>query len=1026
MDSIFGAPIEAIALVLAALFALFAGMVLYILVRDNILARMAMRNVVRRPARTALVVLGLMLATAIVGSAFTTGDSVAFSIKRDVIDALQEIDELVLIDSDSEVWEESGVPDTFPESVFDEIAPVLAADPLIDGVMPMLREAVPVMNVRSQQFDVNGELSGIDPGGAQQFGALLDRQGNPIDLAALAPNEVYLDAEGAQEIAAEPGDALGLALGPGELRPVTVRGIVDGWYGKSQSAKVAVITSLAGAQALLSAEGQLSSIAISNRGDRFEGEPLTPDVLDKFGDLPAIRDAGLRIDPIKQDLIEFANEIGSLFMSFFTTFGLFSIGVGLLLIFLIFSMLAAERKNEMGMARAVGMQRKHLVRMFMFEGAVYGIGSSLVGAAVGIGLGILLVRISSAIVSGAGSSGPGFVITPRVEVYSILVSFLVGAVITLATVWFASRRVSRLNIVRAIRDVPEPNLARAGRRTLIWGIVVTALGALVVFSGFQSSQLAAFSVGISIVPMGLAMILRWRGVSQRLTLSGVGLWLMVYWLLPASVVEIVKDEWNQDFSIFFLSGAGVVAGAVLLTVNNSPAVLAVVTQTVGRFRRFTPVIKSAVSYPLRFGFRTGLSMAMFAVVIFSVVVMASLNESFAKLFGDQERLGGGYEVMAFSPGDLNPVGNTAEAVEANDDLAFVSRVNGVPSVGTFRTIWQAQAGLGDADAGGRFEDGAEYRDTDIVGVDDDFIESNQFLIELAASEYAVPGGFDTAAVWRDLERKPGLAIVNALLLPTRNNFGFDIESERFDFSGIEGLFLENDTFDPIDVTVKDQRSGAEFKLTVIGVLDSFVSQGPYPAGFYTSSRTLEQHVPRAVAPTQFFFNVEPGTTGAAQKIEAAFFANGLATIDLNEQVEEANATSRAFFDLLIAFMALGLVVGIAALGVISARAVVERRHEIGVLRSIGFSRRMIQFTFLSESSFIALVGIALGVILGFLMSVNIVNDIRSEEPNVSFVVPWAHIIVTVAGAYVFSLLATFLPARQAGSIPPAVALRHDQ
>lgn len=1010
-------------MVLAALFALLAGLVAFILVRNPILARMALRNVVRRPARTALVVVGLMLATAIIGSAFTTGDSITFSIKRDVVDALGEVDELVVIDGDSEVWEDIGVPDAFPESVFEEIEAVLAADPLIDGIMPTLAEVVPVVNIRSQQFDVSGQISGLDTLRVPEFGVLLDQQGQPMDLAGLGPNEVYLDSEGASELAAVPGDALGLALGPGRLHEVTVKGIVDGWYGRQSDISVVVMLPLSEAQQLLAAENQLSSILISNRGDRFDGEAVTSEVMDKFAELPAIVDAGLRIQPIKQDLIQFANELGSLFVSFFTTFGLFSIGVGLLLIFLIFSMLAAERKSEMGMARAVGMQRRHLVRMFMFEGAVYGIGSSLVGAAVGIGLGLLLVEVSASIFS---STNEGFELTPHVEAYSVVVSFLVGGVITLITVWFASRRVSRLNIVRAIRDVPEPHFARAGRRTLIWGVLVTVVGILILFAGVGSSQLAAFSLGVSILPMGLAMVLRWRGVSQRVVLSGVGLWLVVYWLLPASVIESIKDDWNQDFSIFFMSGVGVVAGAVLLTVNNSPAVLAIVTQTIGRFRRFTPVIKSAVSYPLRFGFRTGLSIAMFAVVIFSVVVMSSLNEAFSQLFDDQTRLGGGYEVMAFSSGDLNPIGNTAEAVEANSGLSFVSRVNGAPSVGTFRTIWQADAGLGDADSEGVFEDGNEYKSTAIVGVDDDFVSSNGFVIELATSEYDAPGGFDSAAIWRDIARKPGLAIVNALLLPTRNNFGFDIESDRFDFSGVDGLFLENETFDPIDVTVKDLRSGAEFKLTVVGVLDSFASQGPYPSGFYTSTKTLQQHVPRTVAPTQFFFNVEPGVKDAAQRIEAAFFANGLASIDLNDEIEEAQAANRSFFDLLIAFMGLGLVVGIAALGVISARAVVERRHEIGVLRSIGFKRRMVQATFLSESSFIALVGIALGLILGILMSVNIVNDIRSEEADIAFVVPWLHIIITAVGAYLFSLLATFIPARQAGNIPPAQALRHDQ
>ena len=61
----------------------------------------------------------------------------------------------------------------------------------------------------------------------------------------------------------------------------------------------------------------------------------------------------------------------SAFTTLFVVFGLFSIGVGILLIILIFSMLAAERRSEMGMARAVGAQRAQLVHQFLSEGTVY-------------------------------------------------------------------------------------------------------------------------------------------------------------------------------------------------------------------------------------------------------------------------------------------------------------------------------------------------------------------------------------------------------------------------------------------------------------------------------------------------------------------------------------------------------------------------------------------------------------------------------------------------------------------------------
>ncbi len=62
-------------------------------------------------------------------------------------------------------------------------------------------------------------------------------------------------------------------------------------------------------------------------------------------------------------------------------FGLFSIAAGILLIVLIFAMLAAERRAEMGMARAVGTQRRQLIQQFVAEGTGYALLAGLVGAA---------------------------------------------------------------------------------------------------------------------------------------------------------------------------------------------------------------------------------------------------------------------------------------------------------------------------------------------------------------------------------------------------------------------------------------------------------------------------------------------------------------------------------------------------------------------------------------------------------------------------------------------------------------------
>ena len=197
--------------------------------------------------------------------------------------------------------------------------------------------------------------------------------------------------------------------------------------------------------------------------------------------------------------------------------------------------------------------------------------------------------------------------------------------------------------------------------------------------------------------------------------------------------------------------------------------------------------------------------------------------------------------------------------------------------------------------------------------------------------------------------------------------------------------------------------------------------GPLPVGFYVANETLG----RDVNPTQFFFNVRDGVDDSATAIEAVFFQNSVETFDVNASLAEAQAAQKAIFNLLIGYMALGLLVGIAALGVISARAVVERRHGIGVLRAIGFSRGMVQLSFLAEMSFPALLGIGLGLGLGSISSIQLIDEMRLDEPEVEFVLPWVKVILISVGAYLFSVLTTILPARQAAAIAPAEALRYE-
>jgi putative ABC transport system permease protein len=129
-------------------------------------------------------------------------------------------------------------------------------------------------------------------------------------------------------------------------------------------------------------------------------------------------------------------------------------------------------------------------------------------------------------------------------------------------------------------------------------------------------------------------------------------------------------------------------------------------------------------------------------------------------------------------------------------------------------------------------------------------------------------------------------------------------------------------------------------------------------------------------------------------------------------------------NLVTGFLALGLIVGIAGLGVISTRAVVERFQQIGMLRALGYRRSLVQRTFLIESSLKAILGLIIGTIVGVWQSYRFFV-IDKNFGTIIFNVPVAQIALILIGAYLATLVTTYLPARSASRIAPAEALRYE-
>ncbi len=801
----------------------------------------------------------------------------------------------------------------------------------------------------------------------------------------------------------------------------------------------------------------------------------------------------LSVDGIKKRLTDLAELIGNFITTFFTIFGSFSIIVGLLLIFLVFVMLAASRTSEMGIARAVGMKRGHLVQMFTLEGSVYAGVSSLVGTCLGLATSFLLVQLLVRAV-GAEAQDDGFTIRYSVQGRSLIAAFSAGLILTFVTVAFSAYRVSKLNIVVAIRGIAQefapreraPFMRRvvgllaalisparyfyralaavrqggnAGGQALLgllsllivpWVVFIAAallrltspwlrqgwltliLGILIANSGIQVKQASLFTIGASFAIIGLALIVKSllrrfkmrQETEDRTAYTFMGGTLLIFWSLPFDALDWLTGTLDANVEMFILSGVWMVAAATWVITFNADVLLWALDRVLGRSGALRPIIKMAIAYPIAARFRTGLTIAMFALVIFTMMVFAILNNLGNVSRDEPDRVTGGYEIAASIGRDL-PVEDISRAVVDSpllDEADF--------EVIAARTSLTAEAR----------QPGAEeqrFMRLDVRVHDEQFLTTNLLRVTHYDSAY----GDTSREIWDAVAKNASLGLLSQAAV-TAAQGGFGDFGGGFKAEGVKAT--EPGPMTAFDVVLRPPlgRGGDGRTLTVkvIGVVDAFAEQlsqgpgggdeggGPPQGSLLYAGPAMRTAFSAQPAPyTEYLFKLRDPAKAAdlAPKLETAFLDNSMLAVSTKEEIDRGLQQGQAFNQLFQGFMGLGLIVGVAALGVISFRAVVERRQSIGMQRALGFRANMVRLQFLIESAFVTLLGTGMGLGLGTLISWNIVGDISNEVEGLKFSIPWAQVAGITSIALLFSLMTTWLPARQASRIYPSEALRYE-
>ena len=419
-----------------------------------------------------------------------------------------------------------------------------------------------------------------------------------------------------------------------------------------------------------------------------------------------------------------------------------------------------------------------------------------------------------------------------------------------------------------------------------WGPSVAVVGLALVIVGVMAKNVYAFASGLSLLTLGLSLFLRRYLPSRPVFTIGAGL-MLAYWLLPASVSNrVLPNVGDGGPAMFFISGIFMVLYMTLIIMWNTDLILSFVGLFGRLSSRWLPAVKTAVAYPLASRGRTGMTIAMFSIVVFSLVMVKTINVNFLQLLLSNEATAG-WDVKV-TANSANPVDDLrTRLVGTNVDLANVDAFSKVETISDAKSLIR--------------NPGAPTWSHDTInGMDATFMTDSKIPLQARAT------GYDSnEAVWQAIQSGKPVAVVDTVAF---GGGGFGAGSGDA-YSAPKSAGTGSDAFQPFDVELRDAQSGAVHTVTVIGVIDTKVST---LSGLYMSQAAFDS-IYDASDSNLFYLRLSAGSTQDATKmaksVEASLQSSGVQAISIMDQVEDEDAFSNGFFALLQGFMALGLLVG---------------------------------------------------------------------------------------------------------------------
>jgi putative ABC transport system permease protein len=460
--------------------------------------RFALKSLAGRKLRTTLTALAIVLGVAMMSGAYVLTDTIDKAFDAIFVDSYAGTDAVV-----------TGKDPGFSFEGESAEAPPISEETLarVRGVDGVEVAAGSVQDFQTKLLRPDGEE--IDTHGAPSLAFGIETapeydRFNPLNIVEgrwpRGGGEVAVDEGVADDEDLKLGDRIGVAaLGPAqEFRIV---GIAKYGDVSSLGGATFAIFDVPTAQVLLDKEGQLDAVQAA-AAEGTTPEQLTQQIQSELGSDFTIRTGVEQADEQSSEIATFTTIIRYFLLSF-AGIALF---VGAFVIFNTLSITVAQRMREFATLRTLGASRRQVLRSVILEALVIGLGASIVGLFSGLALAVGLNELFEALNLDLPQTDTVF------ATRTIVVSLLVGTLVTLVAGLFPAIRATRVPPIAAVREGATMPRGRFARFTPYIAAAIVALAVLALGYGTLaddiavSDRFALLGVGVLALFIGVAML----------------------------------------------------------------------------------------------------------------------------------------------------------------------------------------------------------------------------------------------------------------------------------------------------------------------------------------------------------------------------------------------------------------------------------------------------------------------------------------------------------------------------------------